>query len=194
MNILIRSSSGITQLPLETRLMADQRRIFVEGEINAGTADEFFKEVLYLNHESSEPISVFINSPGGEINSGLLMYDVITGSPAPIRMNCMGRAASMAAILFASAGERYLLPGSELMIHQPLLGNQVSGNASSLKSISDSLLETKAQMNRILAKHTGKSEAEIDEATSFDHYFSAEEAVAFHLADRIVDFKTMTGG
>ena len=190
MNILIRSSSGITQVPVETKLLSE-RRIFIEGEITANTAMEFVKQLLYLNIESEETITVFINSPGGEINSGLLMYDAIVGSKAPVRTICMGKAYSMGAVLFTCAKERFMLPNSELMLHQPLLGGRVSGNASSIRSISDSLLETKRKLNKLIAIHTGKTEKEIDETTGFDHYYSPDEAVDFHLADKIICFSEM---
>lgn len=190
MNILIRSSSGITQVPVETKLLSE-RKIFIEGEITANTAMEFVKQLLYLNIESEETITVFINSPGGEINSGLLMYDAIIGSKAPVRTICMGKAYSMGAVLFTCAKERFMLPNSELMLHQPLLGGRVSGNASSIRSISDSLLETKRKLNKLIAIHTGKTEKEIDEATGFDHYYSPDEAVDFHLADKIICFSEM---
>lgn len=190
MNILIRSSSGITQVPVETKLLSE-RKIFIEGEITANTAMEFVKQLLYLNIESEETITVFINSPGGEINSGLLMYDAIIGSKAPVRTICMGKAYSMGAVLFTCAKERFMLPNSELMLHQPLLGGRVSGNASSIRSISDSLLETKRKLNKLIAIHTGKTEKEIDEATGFDHYYSPDEAVDFHLADKVICFSEM---
>lgn len=190
MNILIRSSSGITQVPVETKLLSE-RRIFIEGEITANTAMEFVKQMLYLNIESEETITIFINSPGGEINSGLLMYDAIVGSKAPVRTICMGKAYSMGAVLFTCAKERFMLPNSELMLHQPLLGGRVSGNASSIRSISDSLLETKRKLNKLIAIHTGKTEKEIDEATGFDHYYSPDEAVDFHLADKVICFSEM---
>ena len=131
---------------------------------------------------------MLINSPGGEINSGLLMYDAIVGSVAPVRMICRGKAYSMGAVLLACAGKRYMLPNSELMLHQPMLGGRVSGNASSIKSISDSMLETKKKINSLLAKHTEKTEEEIDKATDFDHYFSPDEAIAFNLCDEIIEF------
>lgn len=144
MNVQVKSSNGITLVPIESRLMAN-RRVFIEGEIDADTACNFVKKVMLLNSEDSkQPIDVLINSPGGEINSGMLMYDVIQASKAPIRMFCIGRAYSMGAVLFACGNHgRYMLPHSELMIHEPLLGNRVGGNSSSIKSISDSLLETK---------------------------------------------------
>lgn len=189
MHVQVKSSNGITLVPIDSRLMAE-RKIFIEGEINSSIACEFVKKVLILNKEdSNSPINVFINSPGGEITSGLLIYDVIQKSPAPIRMYCIGKAYSMAAVLFASGLHgRYLLPCSELMLHEPLLGNKVNGNTSSIKSISDTLLETRQMINRILAKHTKKSEEEIENATSFDHYFSAQESIDFGLGDRVVGF------
>ncbi len=195
MNVQVKSSNGITLIPVESRLMAE-RKIFIEGEINADAACEFVKKVLLLNSEDMQsPIDVLVNSPGGEINSGLLMYDVIQASRAPIRMFCIGKAYSMAAVLFASGNHgRYILPHGELMVHEPLLGNRVGGNSSSIKSISDSLLETKKKMNRILARHTGKSEEEVERAAGFDHYFSPEESVAFGLCDKIVGFDMIMEG
>lgn len=189
MNVQVKSSNGITLVPMETKLMAS-RKIFIEGEITTDVACDFVKKVMLLNSEDKvKPIDVLINSPGGEINAGMLMYDVIQSSVAPIRMFCLGRAYSMGAVLFASGNNgRYILPHGEVMIHEPLLGNRVGGNSSSIKSISDSLLETKNKMNHILAKHTGKTETEIEQATSFDHYFSPEESIEFGLCDEIVGF------
>ena len=103
----------------------------------------------------------------------------------------MGKAYSMGAVLFTCAKERFMLPNSELMLHQPLLGGRVSGNASSIRSISDSLLETKRKLNKLIAIHTGKTEKEIDETTGFDHYYSPDEAVDFHLADKVICFSEM---
>lgn len=195
MNVQVKSSNGITLVPVDSKLMAN-RKIFIGGEIDAEKACEFVKEVMLLNGEDSQsPVDVLINSPGGEINSGMLMYDVIQASKAPIRMFCIGRAYSMGAVLFACGNHgRYMLPHGELMIHEPLLGNRVGGNSSSIKSISDSLLETKRKMNQILAKHTGKSEEEVEKATGFDHYFSPEESVEFGLCDQIVGFDKIMEG
>ena len=195
MNVQVKSSNGITIVPIESRLMAN-RKIFIEGEIDADTACDFVKKVMLLNSEDSkQPIDVLINSPGGEINSGMLMYDVIQASYAPIRMFCIGRAYSMGAVLFACGNHgRYMLPHGELMIHEPLLGNRVGGNSSSIKSISDSLLETKKKMNQLLAKHTGRTEEEVEKATGFDHYFSPEESVEFGLCDEIVGFDKIMEG
>lgn len=192
MNVQVKSSHGIALIPVESRLMAN-RKLFIQGEIHPDMACDFLKQILYLNSENTEkPIDVFINSPGGEINSGMLMYDVIQSSKAPIRMFCVGRAYSMGAVLFACGNHgRYMLPHAELMVHEPLVGNRVGGSSSSIKSISDSLLETKKKMEQILAKHTGKSEAEIAAVTSYDHYFSPEESMEFGLCDAIIDLGQM---
>lgn len=189
MNVLVKSSSGITQVSADSKLLS-QRKVFIEGEISSESACEFIKKILILNEEDTDkPIDVLVNSPGGEINSGMAIYDVIQASKAPIRMFCIGRAYSMGAVLFSSGNHgRYMLPHSELMLHEPLLGNRVSGNSSSIQSISESLLETKRRMNQILARHTGKSEEEVEKATSYDHYYSPEESREFGLCDEIVDF------
>lgn len=189
MNVLVKSSSGITQVSADSKLLS-QRKVFIEGEISSESACEFIKKILILNEEDTDkPIDVLINSPGGEINSGMAIYDVIQASKAPIRMFCIGRAYSMGAVLFSSGNHgRYMLPHSELMLHEPLLGNRVSGNSSSIQSISESLLETKRRMNQILTRHTGKSEEEVEKATSYDHYYSPKESREFGLCDEIVDF------
>ena len=118
----------------------------------------------------------------------MLYYDVIQASKAPIRTFCIGRAYSMGAVLLACGNHRYTLPHGEVMIHEPLIGNSVGGNSSSIKSISESLLETKRKMNQILAKHTGQTEEDVEKATGYDHYFDAEESLKFGLIDEIVDF------
>ncbi len=190
----VKSSGGITLVPLETRLMAD-RKLFLEGEIGPEIACGLVKQVLLLTEEDREaPIDLLINSCGGEINAGLLIYDVIQSSIAPIRTFCIGRAYSMGAVLFASGNHgRYMLPHGELMIHEPLLGSRIGGSSSSIRSISDSLLESKRKLNQILAKHTGRTEEEIEHAAGFDHYFDPEESLRFGLCDQIVDFGLLAG-
>lgn len=195
MNILIKSANGISQVSGDSKLLS-QRKVFIEGEINAESACEFIKKIMILNAEDRENyIDVLINSPGGEINAGMIMYDCIRASKAPIRLFCVGRAYSMGAVLFACGNHgRYMLPHSELMLHEPLLGNRVAGNSSSIRSISESLLETKKKMNKILAEHTGRSEDEVEKATSYDHYFSPEESIEFGLCDEIVGFDKIMEG
>ena len=189
MNIIEKSSNGISQVSADAKLMCN-RKVFIEGEINAETACEFVKKIMILNlQDSDRPIDIFINTPGGCINSGMLYYDVIQASKAPIRTFCIGRAYSMGAILLACGNHgRYILPHGEVMIHEPLLGNRVGGNSSSIKSISESLLESKRKMNEILVKHTGQTAETVEKATGYDHYFDSQESLEFGLVDEIVDF------
>ena len=190
----VRSAAGLQLVPVQT-VHLDKRRIFVEGQITMELACSFADQVMLLCDSSHEPIDVFINSTGGEVKAGLMMYDIIQSSPAPIRLFCRGIAYSMAALLFASGCHgRYLLPNSELMLHEPLLSSGIQGSASSIKSISDGILAVRAKLNGILSRHTGKTPEEIDTATAYDHFFSAQESVDFGLADEIVGYDRMMGG
>lgn len=195
MNVIIKSSSGITLVPIESRLLSE-RKIFLEGEIDSNKACDFIKELIHLcKDDSTKPIDLLINSPGGDISSGLLIYDSIQSCKTPIRTYCMGNAYSMGALLFASGNHgRFMFPHSELMLHEPILGNRVGGSASSIRSISDSLLETRDRMNKILARHTGKTEEQIAEATSYDHYYGPQESIDFGLADEVISLSRLMEG
>lgn len=197
MNYVERGCNSITTLSTATKL-GEARIISIAGTIDDVVANAFAEEMLILNREDANaPIVVKINSKGGEVAQGLMMYDVIQGSMAPVKLICTGEAYSMAAILLASGNPkhgRYILPNSKVMIHEPLIQGGVGGKTSSIKSISDSLLETRQKLNGILAKHTGHTIEEIDEATSYDHYFSAEEAVAYGLCDKVIDFSFLVKG
>ena len=180
------SHNGTHEVQLYAELLTN-RNIFLQGEINRDLANEFLTQFLYLNSQGTEEIKIYINSPGGEITSGLVVYDLIQSSPSPIKLYCTGLAASMAAIIFAGGkkGNRFILPHSKVMIHEPLISGGVGGSATSIKNISDSILKTKELVNQILSKHTGKSIEEIETATSFDNYLNAEEAVEFGICDQI---------
>lgn len=183
--IEVESAHGTREVSLTTRHLMN-RNMFLQGSIDSEMANDFLSELLYLE-ESDEPVTLYINSPGGEVGAGLMIYDAIQGSKLTINMICTGLAASMAAIVFAGGqkGRRYILPHSKVMIHEPLISGGVGGSATSIKNISDSILGTRKTLNRILAKHTGKSEKEINKATSFDNTMNAEEAVRFGLCDKI---------
>lgn len=198
-SIEVESANGTREVLLYTRHLMN-RRIFLTGHINTETADQFLSQFLYLEKETDElPISVFINSPGGEVNAGLVIYDLIQGSRNEVNIITAGKAASMAAVILAGGqkGRRFILRHSKVMIHEPLIADGVGGSATSIKNISDSILETKAITNGILAKHTGKTIEEIDEATAYDHYMNAGESVEFGICDKILDgaeiYKIMGG-
>lgn len=181
------SHNGIREVGIYTRHLS-KRRIFLNGEINTETANAVVAQLLYLQDESEEPISIYINSQGGEINAGLYIYDVLQSMTIPVYMYCTGMAASMAALLLAGGqpGRRFILPHSKTMIHEPLITGGVGGSATSIRNISDSILETRKIVNGILAKHTGKTLKEVNKATSFDNYMNAEKSVEFGICDRVV--------
>ncbi len=185
----VESSQGTREISLATRHLSS-RIVFLTGEINEESANELVMQLMYLDKESNEDIMLYINSGGGEVNSGLLIYDVLQSLQSPVHICCMGMAGSMAAVLLAGGqkGRRYILPHSKTMIHEPLLSRGVGGSATSIKNISDSILETKELVNGLLAKHTGKTMEEVNAATAYDHYMNAEESVAFGLCDKVVVF------
>lgn len=184
--IVKQSYNGVQEIRIESELLT-KRNIMLTDEIDRESANRFMTELMYLISEGNEEINLYINSGGGEINAGLLIYDLIQSSTAPINIYCTGMAASMAAILLASGqkGRRFILPHSKVMIHEPLISGGVGGSATSIKNISDSIMETRKLVNEILAKHTGKTRKEIEKATAYDHYMSAEEAVEFGICDEI---------
>ncbi|WP_294823305.1 ATP-dependent Clp protease proteolytic subunit [uncultured Eubacterium sp.] len=196
MIILEKSYNSATTIPIDSKLF-EMGHIFIENEITSESADAIKKQIMYLVCESADKsIYIHINSPGGDINAGLVLYDIIQDYSDRIYLVCTGRACSMAAVLLACGkmGHRFILQNSEAMIHEPLISNQISGNCSSIKATSMRLVDIKEKMNKILANHTGKSLQEIDEATSFDNYLNAQEAVKFGLADRIISFKDIMEG
>lgn len=185
--VLEETSGGVREIDLRTRHLTN-RKIFLSGEITEVLADSIVSQLLYLA-ESDEPVNIYINSPGGSVNAGLVIYDAIQSLKERLEINmyCTGMAASMAAVIFAGGeeGHRFILPHSKVMIHEPLISGGVGGSATSIKKTSDSILETKALTNGILAKHTGKTLKAINKATSFDNFMNAEEAVAFGICDEI---------
>ncbi len=186
--IEVESAKGIREVSLNTRHLMN-RCIFLTGEIDAETAGNFLSELLFLENESEEPVTIYINSPGGEVDAGLLIYDAIQGSRLEINTVCTGRAASMAALIFASGrrGRRYIMKHSKVMIHEPLIANGFGGSASSIKNIADSILETREVVNGILAELTGRTIEEINEATVYDNLMNADEAIEFGMCDKVTD-------
>ncbi len=186
-SILEESSQGIREVSLKTKHFTN-RKLFLTGEVTDEMANSFVSELLFLA-QSNEPIDIYINSPGGLVEAGLVIYDVIQAcnKKVPINMYCIGLAASMGAVILAGGqkGRRFILPHSKCMIHEPLIAGGMGGSATSIKKTAESILETKAITNGILAKHTGKSIEEIDKATSFDNFLNAEEAVKFGLCDEV---------
>lgn len=186
--VIRESSRGYDSISLETILL-DERKIFLSGKTDMKMADDFVRQMMYLEKQSSEDINIYINGPGGDVEAGLLIYDVMQSAESTINTYCMGMAYSMAAFLLAAGdvGHRFILPHSTVMIHEPYISSSIGGNASTIRNLADSILDTKKTSIDILVKHTGKTRKEIEKAISYDNYMSANEAVAFGICDKIVE-------
>lgn len=187
MNTIVKSSHGIALVPVTSKLLAE-RKVFIEGEITSESACEVVRSIMLLvKEDSNKPIDIYINSPGGEINAGLMIYDTLKGIKTEINLHCIGMAASMAAIILAGGqkGHRFILPHSKTMVHEPLISSGVGGSATSIQRTAESIMETKRLTVELLAKDTGKKEKDIEAAVAFDNYMNAEESIAFGLCDSI---------
>ncbi len=170
---------------LYSRLLKD-RIIFISGEINNSLSNIVVSELLYLDSINNNDISLYINSPGGEISSGLAIYDTINFIKSDVKTICIGMAASMGAFLLSSGtkGKRYSLKNSEIMIHQPLGGAE--GKATDIQIAADHIMRTKDKMNKILAKNTNQALKKILKDTEADYYMNAKEAKEYGLIDELI--------
>ena len=184
-SIIKESTSGYHLIPIQDEMLS-HREVELVGEVNADSVNALIRQLRYLQREDPEgQITLYINSPGGGVDSGMALYDVMQAVSCPIRTVCVGLAASMAALLFVSGSRRDMLPHSRIMIHDPLIV-QTGGSALKLKAVSDDLMETRRIIAGVIAEHSGKSMEEILARTATDSYFRAKEAVEFGLADHII--------
>lgn len=186
-HILRESSEGISRIPIQDILL-ERRQVECIGNITEDTVAVISQQLRYLSIENPDKqITLYINSTGGEVNSGLALYDVMKAIKCPIRTVCIGIAASMAAVLFLSGDTREILPHSKVMIHDPLIAGGIGGSALSVDAVAKNLMEVRQTIANIISKHTGKSLEEVLAQTASDTYFNAEEAVAWGLADCIIE-------
>lgn len=183
--IVREGAKGTTEIGLESYHLMN-RKIFLTGPITRESAGEFVSKLMALEAEGTEPVWVYLDTPGGEVGAGLMIYDAMNLSSVEVNVVCIGRAYSFGAVILSSAkkGHRFLYPNAEVMIHEPLM-NGLGGSASNIKSTAETILKVREKLNRILAANTGKTVEEMDKETSYDHYFDAQEAVEFGLADHI---------
>ena len=181
------TNRGERSYDIFSRLLND-RIIVLSDEVNDATASIIVAQMLYLEGQDPEKdISFYINSPGGSVTAGMAIYDTMQYIKCDVSTICMGMAASMGAFLFSSGakGKRYILPNAEVMIHQPLGG--AKGQATEILIAADHIKRTKERLNKILAENTGKSIDEIFADTERDNWLTAEEAVEYGLADKIIE-------
>lgn len=190
--VVQQTNRGERSYDIYSRLLND-RIVFLSEEVNDVTASLVVAQLLYLEaQDADKEISLYINSPGGSISSGMAIYDTMNFIKCDVSTICIGMAASMGAFLLAAGakGKRIALPNSEIMIHQPLGGMQ--GQATDIKIHADHILRIKDKMNRILAENTGKPLKTIEKDTERDNFMTAQEALEYGLIDKIYE-KRKTG-
>ena len=169
-----------------------ERILFLGSEVNDAIANSLVAQMLYLDSEdSSKPIYLYINSPGGSVTAGLAIYDTIQYVKSDVVTICVGLAASMGAFLLGAGtkGKRLALPHSRIMIHQPL-GGTSQRQASDIEIEAREILRIKDMLNQSMADMTGKELAKIEKDTDRDYFMSAAEAVEYGLIDRVIAHPT----
>ena len=177
-----------TPVPPTLRLLLQQRVILIAKQVDRGLMEKTCAALLMLDGRSKErPITVFVNSPGGDADSGFAIYDVMKYVRAPVRTICAGLAASAGIPIFLGGrkGTRFSLPNSRFLIHQPSM--QAMGSASDLEITSTEIERVREKYNRIIERETGKSAVKVKADAMRDFWLTAEEAVKYGLVDRIVE-------
>ncbi|MEV5505443.1 ATP-dependent Clp protease proteolytic subunit [Streptomyces orinoci] len=184
-----RTSSGVRTLDPYAKLLAE-RIVMLGTPIDDIAANDVMAQLIHLEHAAPErDISLYINSPGGSFSAMCAVYDTMRFIGCEIETVCLGQAASAAAVLLAAGtpGKRAVLPHARVLIHQPFLAEPVQGQPSDLALHAEELLRTRDGQNEMLARHTGQDRARIEADTERDTVFDAAAAVAYGLADRVVE-------
>ena len=184
--VIEQTPRGERAFDIYSRLLKDNI-IFAVGSIEDHMANLIIAQMLFLESENpSKDVSLYINSPGGSITSGLSIYDTMQFIKPDVSTICVGQAASMGAILLAGGtkGKRYSLPNSRMMIHQPISGFQ--GQASDIDIQAKEILKLRQRLNEILSTHTGKSEQQIASDTDRDNFMKASDALEYGLIDTVL--------
>ncbi|MBI3394840.1 MAG: ATP-dependent Clp protease proteolytic subunit [Spirochaetia bacterium] len=179
--------------PLQTRIekkLLEQRKLYLWGGVDDESAQYLVERLLYLDAvESGKDITLYINSPGGVITSGMAVMDTMNMIKSDVSTVCMGLAASMGALLLCAGakGKRYAWPHSRIMIHQPLISGQIIAPAVDIKIQADEIRKIREELNRIISVATGKPLEQIENDTDRDYYMNAKEAVEYGIVDKMVE-------
>ncbi|NPV02487.1 MAG: ATP-dependent Clp endopeptidase proteolytic subunit ClpP [Brevinematales bacterium] len=185
--VVEQSNRGERAYDIYSRLLKD-RIVFLGSAIDDDVANLVIAQLLFLDAEDPEKdISLYINSPGGVVTSGLAIYDTIQFLKPDVNTICIGQAASMGAVLLAAGkkGKRFALPNSRIMIHQPSGGTQ--GQAADIRIQAEEIMRMKERLNQIMVKHTGQKLATLEKDMDRDYFMSAEEAKTYGLIDDIIE-------
>lgn len=186
--VVEQTNRGERSYDIYSRLLKD-RIIMLSDEVNHVTASLVIAQILFLEAEDPDKdILLYINSPGGSVTSGFAIFDTMQYVKCDVSTICIGMAASMGAFLLAAGakGKRFVLPNSEVLIHQPLISGGLGGQASDIKIHADQIIKTRGQINRILSERTGQPLEKIEKDTDRDFYMSAEEAKEYGIVDEIM--------
>lgn len=185
--VIEQGDRGERAYDIYSRLLKE-RIVFIGMPIDDDVANLIIAQLLFLDGEDTgKEISLYINSPGGIVSSGMAIYDTMQYIKSPVTTICVGQAASMAAVLLAagSKGKRYALPNSRILIHQPMGG--VQGQATDIDIHAKEILKLRERLNKILVKHTGQSLKKIEKDTDRDFYMTSEEAKEYGIIDEIIE-------
>jgi ATP-dependent Clp protease protease subunit len=183
--VVEQTSRGERAYDIFSRLLKE-RIIFLTGPVEDGMASLITAQLLFLESENpKKEISMYINSPGGVVTSGMAIYDTMQYIRSPVSTVCIGMAASMGSFLLQAGekGQRIALPNARIMLHQPSGGFR--GQASDVERHAEDIIKTKRRMNELYAKHTGQSYEVIERTLDRDHFMSADEALAFGIVDHV---------
>ncbi len=184
--VIEQTPRGERSYDIYSRLLND-RIIFLGEEINSVSANLVVAQLLHLESQDAEKdISLYINSPGGEVYSGLAILDTMNFIKPQVSTICVGMAASMAAVLLSAGakGKRFCLPHSKVMIHQPSGGAQ--GQQTEIEIVAEEIKKTRSELNQILSDASGQPIEKVQADTERDNYLTASEALDYGLIDRIV--------
>jgi len=185
--VVEQTNRGERSYDIFSRLLKE-RIVILSDTVNNVTANLIVAQLLFLEAEDpNKDIQFYINSPGGEVSAGLMIYDTMQYIKPDVQTICMGMAASMGAFLVAAGakGKRFALPNADLMIHQPSGGAQ--GQATDITIAAEYILKLKQRLNRILSEHTGQPIEVIERDTDRDTWLSAEQAIEYGLIDKIMN-------
>jgi ATP-dependent Clp protease, protease subunit len=193
--VIEQTPRGERSYDIYSRLLKD-RIIMLGSAINDEVANTIVAQFLFLESENPEKdIHLYINSPGGSVSSGLAIYDIMQFVKCDVSTFCIGMAASMGSLLLTAgtAGKRYCMPNSRVMIHQPLVaGSGISGQVTDIEITAKELIRTKNRLTEIYVKHTGRDHQFLATNMERDYYLSAEEAKTFGLIDHVIDFRKVS--
>jgi ATP-dependent Clp protease, protease subunit len=184
--VIEKTNYGERAYDIYSRLLKD-RIIFLGTPITDDVANAIIAQMLFLdNEDNKKDIKLYINSPGGSVTAGMAIYDTMQYVKSKVSTICVGTASSMAAVLLSAGakGKRFILPNAETMLHQVMGGAE--GQATDIKIRAEHILRIKDRLNQILVNHTGQTLKKIEADTDRDYYLTAEEAIKYGLADKII--------